>query len=406
MVAVESNRTPKPCAAVLEIPNYGTKTRFSKWGSKVARPIMKMVLRNSLLSALTLIGCMPMQANLGPQLQPLPKLGEVGVVFNIDLVNPKITERHWQAADGWAKFIRVSIGMDMEGYTPDANRPQYTRLKTLARECAKRGMGMHIILGGVPGKGADAWQRLSPVPGYEGKKYSEIPKSWMSAYAAWQERAAQEVVKAYGSGATGKIRFQLFNEPYDRGQDDAATKLMDLIMIRMMDRNGKVLGCPVDGPALWGPAPQMKKQIANWKGIMKKYPDTLGRVDRIPLNLYPESGVHRSEDALRAAYIRNARTMYDHAASNLEGHGIYFAEFGVSRVWDSRPDVFGSKTKDIAGRVLLDTLEEMRKYVPAITIYQSIETSAQNSQNEACALIDWNGNPTVDFARLKRIANK
>lgn len=369
-------------------------------------PIMGMVLRNSLLSAIMLVGCASWQPGDASTPQTtLAKPGEVGVVMNIDLVDPKITERHWQAANGWAKFVRINIGMDMEGYTPDSTRPKYTRLKTLANECAKRGIGMHVILGGVPNKAAFDWQKMGAGPGFDGKKYSTMPRSWWPSYAAWQERAAHEVVKAYGKDAATKVRFQLFNEPYDRGEDDTVTKLLDFTMIRLLDPDGKIKGCPVDGPALWGQADQMKKQIVAWDALMAKFPDTLGRVDRIPLNCYPRGGTHRSEDDLRSAYVNNAREMYNFATDTFEGHRVYFAEFGVSRVWDSRPDVFGSRTSEIAGQVLLDTLAEVRKFVPQITIYQSIDTSLENQRREGCGLLDASGNPTVDFRTLRKIAN-
>jgi hypothetical protein len=109
---------------------------------------------------------------------------------------------------------------------------------------------------------------------------------------------------------------------------------------------------------------------------------------------------------LRNAYIRNARSMYDFATKTFEGRRVYFAEFGVSRVWDSRPEVFGGKTVETAGRVLLDTLAEMRQYVPAITIYQSIDPSLEVEKREGCGLIDSSGDPTVDFFRLRQIANR
>lgn len=362
-----------------------------------------MVLRNSLLSGVILISCTSWQ-NEGPELAPLPKPGEVGIVFNIDLVDPKITARHWQAADGWAKYIRVSIGMDMEGYTPDANRPEYKRLKTLAKECARRGIGMHVILGGLPHRDANAWQNLTKEPNYQGQKYGDLPRAWLNNYLAWQDRAASEVVKAYGANAKNKIRFQLFNEPYDRGEDEAVTRMLNAVVTRVLGPDGKVHGCPLDGPALWGQAPQMRKQILLWKSLMQKYPDTLGRVDRIPLNVYPEGGTHRSLAELRSAYVRNAKTMYDFATKNFS-RPVYFAEFGVSRVWDSRPDVFGAKTNEIAGKVLLDTLGEMRKYVPQITLYQSQDTSIENQKREGSGLMDASGTPIVDFAELRRIAN-
>jgi len=336
----------------------------------------------------------------------LAKPGDVGIVFNIDLVDPKITERHWQAAEGWAKFVRVGIGMDMEGYTPDANRPDYRRLKTLAKECARRGIGMHIILGGLPHRDANAWQNLAKIPSYRGQKYSDLPKEWANNYYTWQKRAALEVVKAYGPGATSKIRFQLFNEPYDRGEDEAVTKMLIEMMRRLPDASGKIHGCPVDGPTLWGQPAQMRKQITQWKDLMAKHPDTLGKVERIPLNVYPEGGTHRSLEDLRLAYVVNAKRMYDFATKTIPGRGVYFAEFGVSRVWDSRPDVFGARTNQIAGRVLLDTLAEMRKYIPQITIYQSQDTSLENQKREGSGLMDASGTPIVDFAELRRIANR
>lgn len=324
--------------------------------------------------------------------------------MNIDLVDANVTRRHWEAIDGWGKFVRLSVAMEIEGYRPDVNKLKWKRLQTLASECSRRGLGMHIILGTLPPGGShNEWHQLTRAPGYEGKRYKEIPEAWWQAYAQWQERAAREIVRAYGPNAKSKVRFQLFNEPYDRGEDAVATKLMNYCLIRLLE-NGKIEGCPVDGPTLWGPAPQMMRQIDMFADLIRNYPDTFGRVDRIPMNVYTTPRTYNTSEDLTAEYIRNAKSMYSYATKKFPGRGVYFSEFGISKVWDARPDIFGDRRNEVAAKCLIAVLKEMRQYVPQITIYQTQESNHASQKREAFGLIDADGKPTVDLAAFRRAA--
>lgn len=367
-----------------------------------------MVIRTALLTMIMAIGCGQGHYDVGPvpQLPALKKPGDVGVVMNIDLTRPEVTKRHFEIAKGWAKFVRVSVGMDMEGEFPDAERNKFGRLRTLARECASRGLGMHVITGGVPNVLAEEWQKLGHVSGYKGKRYNEMPESWWPKYAAWQRRACQEIVEAYGPLAYRKVRFQLFNEPYDRGEDPAVTRLINFVIPRLTDEDGKIFGCELDGPSLWGNPDQMKKQIDMLHDLMERFPSTFGRIGRIPLNMYPPGRYYREADELTAFYIAGSKQMVDYARRALRGHEIYFSEFGVSRVWDSRPEVFGDQFDDVAAHSMLETLREMRKYVSEITIYQTLDTNIEVQKREGFGLQDASGNPMVNMDELRRIANK
>lgn len=363
------------------------------------------MLRSALYSVLTAF-CLTQSGGGSPEPPQLSKLGEVGGVMNIDLSDSGFYRRHWEAIEGWGKFIRVSVAMEIEGYRPDVNRLKFTRIKTLAADAARRNLGMHIILGTLPGKGeANEWHKaIASASGYEGKRYKEMPEAWWPSYAKWQEKACQEIVRAYGPNAKDKVRFQLFNEPYDRGEDAVATKLMNYCLYRLLDGNGKIEGCPVDGPSLWGPAPQMMKQIDMFADLMRNYPDTFGRVERIPMNVYAPPGVHRSTQELTESYIANAKSMYAYATRTFKGRGVYFSEFGVSRVWDVRPEIFGERSNDAASNVLINTLKEVRKFVPQITIYQTQESNLASQKREAFGLIDAYGKYTIDMEALRRAA--
>lgn len=329
----------------------------------------------------------------------------MGAVMNIDLASEDRWNRNFRAAEGWARYVRISIGMDNEGWDPDPNRCRYDRLKRLAKVCSAKGLGMHVTLGGMPGASAGpAWSTLGWTYDYQGKRYREMPSTWHRAYVKWHQRAIQELIRDYGPSASQKIRFICLNEPYARGEDGVVDSLINTLLKGLLAKDGKVKGCEVDFPTIWGSANQIRGQLEWLQSRTKLYPNTFGRLKRVPINVYlPESAARNDVNDMKASLVNHSKAALKHARQILEGHEPYFAEFGVSRAWDTPIEKWGTGANRAASDVLLGALEQVRPYVSAITVYQASDPTEEDERNAGFGLINMKGELMVDFDLLRRI---
>lgn len=336
------------------------------------------------------------------QTKPL-LISECGLVLNIGVPQDRLYPAHWKMAEGWTDFVRINIAMEQEGWFADPDQWKFERLQNLGRECAKRKLGVHLILGGLPPVGSQRWQKLAPAPGYQAKRYREMPREWWFAWVAWQKQGIRAFKKAYGFGAESKVRLQMPNEVFDRGEDDVIDRFFAFAIPLLYDGNGTVYGLPLDGPSLWGPRNQLTAQIMGLKRRMAQYPDVYASVREFPLNIYPPDDPmgHRDPERLTRLYVAYGLEMWRLAQREL-GRPAYFSEIGFSRVQDLRASYHGSRVNELANRCLLDTLRAFRAAgVPRITIYQSADTHAEEEAKNAYGLADSRGMPRISLMELK-----
>lgn len=331
---------------------------------------------------------------------------ELGVVMNIDLRSEAAFRKHFEVADGWASFVRVSVAMDQEGWKPDIDKLPFTRNRRLAVECRERGLGMDVHLGGLPH--IERWSALAkPKGSYSGQRYREMPREWWSRWADYQREAAKAIVEAYGPDASKKIRFQLFNEPYDRGEDDIADELMSYLVRRVTSRDGKVFGCPLDGPSLWGRPVQMSRQFERFAKLMLTDP-TLGRaIQKVPISMYPVANARseRDPDLLVAEYVASAQETVREAQATMK-RSVYFSEMGVGRAYDVRQDIYGARTNELAEKALVGALGAFRALgFQHVTVYQTKDDTEADARGYGYGLADRFGRLRVDLRQLVRIAN-
>lgn len=329
---------------------------------------------------------------------------EMGAVMNIDMTSEATFRRHFEVAQPWASYVRVSVAMDQEGWKPDIEKLPFVRNRRLAQECRKRGWGMDVHLGGVPHP--EAWSALGkPRGGYSGQRLREMPREWWPKWADYQREAAKAIVEAYGPEAPNKIRFQLFNEPYDRGEDALADELMSFLVARIT-RKGKVFGCPLDGPSLWGKPDQMSRQMDRFAKLMRS-DLTLGQaIQKVPISMYPIANARseRDPDLLAEEYVGEAQRTVREAETTL-GRPVYFSEAGVGRVYDVRYDIFGARTNELAERALIRTLQGFRRAgFQHVTLYQTKDDTEADARGYGYGLADRHGRLRVDLDALARIA--
>ncbi|MEQ1932835.1 MAG: hypothetical protein ABL962_03000 [Fimbriimonadaceae bacterium] len=362
-------------------------------------------MRGILLASLFLFGCADRKTS-DVSLEKLPHKASMGAVMNIDLAIEDRWKRNFQGAEGWASYVRISIGIESEGWDPDPSQCRFDRLHRLAKACRAKGYGMVVTLGGLPTRtSASAWSKLGMVFNYQGKRYREMPDSWHRAYVKWHQRAIRELLQAYGPNAKQKVRFICLNEPYGRGEDGVVDKLIDVLLKGLLAKDGKVRGCEIDFPTIWGSDAQLKGQLEWLAGRTQLYPKTFGRLKRIPLNIYlPEIAARNSKEAMIQALSNHAKQSVASSRSILKGHEPYFGEFGVSRAWDTPSEKWGSDSARVASDVLLGALEEVRSYVSAISIYQAAEPTEDDELNSGFGLINMAGAPTVDLGRLRKLS--
>lgn len=331
---------------------------------------------------------------------------DLGVVMNIDLGSEAVFKSHFDVATGWASFIRVSTGMDQEGWKPDIAKLPLTRAKRLAQECAKRGWGMHVVLGGVPEP--TMWsEALEPAPAnYRRDRYGTMPRSWWPKWVEYQRAVARATVAAYGPGATSKIRFQLMNEPYARGEDDVVDELIAYLVPRITDRRGLVEGCPLDGPSLWGYPHELSPMMLRFRRLLDRYPDIDRAIQRVPFSAYPMSDGRPD--------LNPAQVTEDFAAhcESLVRRGtalfkrpIYFCEFGVGVAYDMPVSIFGARANELAERSMIEVLDRLRrKGITTVTIYQTRDTHEKEEREKGYGLLDRFGRPRFNTSNLVRLA--
>lgn len=333
---------------------------------------------------------------------------QLGVVMNVDLQSESRFIRHFEIADGWADYIKVGTGIDQEGWKPDAGSLPLTRAKRLAQEARRRGMGMQVGLSGTPPL-TDEWRALErPGAGYRYGKYGQMPKSWWPKWVEYQRAAARAIVDVYGDEAPQKVRFELFNEPYDRGEDPSVDEFLAYVIPKLTDRQGKVYGCPLDGPTLWGQITQITNQVLHLSQLMKSKPEIFGRIQRIPLNVYPPYGdeLTATGQSLPQGYEGFVRQVVRSVRAET-GHEPFISEMGISRVTDVDTTLLGARTNEIAGQYLVETLQRFRKLgIPAITIYQSMDGSAEDARKQSYGLADHTGRLRIDTVRLKGLGSR
>lgn len=322
--------------------------------------------------------------------------------MNIDLASEDRWKRNFKAADGWAKFVRISIGMESEGWDPDPKRCRYDRLRRLAKACASKGMGMLVTIGGLPSAVAGpAWSKLGLTYKYEGKKYAEMPSGWSRAYVRWQQTAVRNLIEAYGTNAKNRIRFICLNEPYGRGEDGVVDALIDRLLFGLLNKEGTIRGCPVDFPTIWGNLAQVKGQLAWLESRTRRYPKTFGRLRDIPINVYlPSARKTDSASELSDRLVAHGKLTVGWAKSLLPGHEVYFSEFGVSRVWDTHGDT------GKAAEVLLMSLRRLVPFVSSIATYQAADPTEEDERVAGFGLINMAGAPTLDLAQLRRLSKE
>lgn len=331
-----------------------------------------------------------------------PKL-ELGVVMNIDVRSEAMFKRHFEIASGWASYIRVGVAMDQEGWKPEIERLPFVRDRRLAVECRERGMGMDIILGGVPV--TDEWIKLGKPTNSGKRSYASMPRSWWERWADFQIAAAKAYVDAYGPTAPSKIRFQLFNEPYDRGEDAAVDQLIAYLIPRIV-KDGTIFGCPVDGPSLWGPQAQMDRQIDHFSKFMRDNPNIDRVIQKVPLSMYPttEGEAVHNVDAMVKQYVEKAKKTVRDSQVTLR-RPVYFSEVGVGRIYDVRPTVFGARTNELAEQGLIKALDAFRNAgFQHVTIYQTKDDTEEDASTRGYGLADRFGRLRVDLANLARLS--
>jgi hypothetical protein len=214
----------------------------------------------------------------------------------------------------------------------------------------------------------------------------------------WQQSAARHLIEAYGTGAKDHIRFICLNEPYGRGEDETVDTLIDLLLRGLLNREGTIRGCPVDFPTIWGSPEQVKGQLEWLESRTRRYPRTFGRLRAIPINVYlPSSGKIETAETLSTRLVAHAKDSVRSAGTLLPSHETYFAEFGVSRVWDTH----GDERK--AEQILLRSLTALRPFVSSILIYQAADPTLEDERRAGFGLINFKGTPTVDFEQLRAI---
>jgi hypothetical protein len=334
----------------------------------------------------------------------LPKM-ELGVVMNIDLQSESVFKSHFDVAEGWASYIRVSSGIDQQGWRPDVEKLPLVRTKRLAFECAKRGWGMHVVLGGMPHP--ERWSETlgKPKGEYRYDRYGSMPKSWWASWVAYQKAAAKATVAAYGPGATSKIRFQLMNEPYARGEDDVVDELIRYAVPRLADGDGLVAGCPLDGPSLVS-VPPGESLIDRFARLLKSDKLLDKVIKRVPFSSYPPTYGSRNVDVSRVIddYVAHCRNLLKLGEAELR-RPVYFSEVGVGVVREIPFSIFGSRTHELAERVLVESLDRLRREgVLQATIYQTRDHNQEDEQTRAYGLLDRFGRPRFDTLNLVRLA--
>jgi len=333
-----------------------------------------------------------------------PKM-ELGVVMNVDLTSEATFKRHFQIAEGWASYVRVSIGTDQQAWRPELERLTYERSRRLAIECRQRGWGMDVTFGGVPV--TDEWNVLGkPARKMLGKRYAEMPRSWWPRWAEFQKRSAKAIVDAYGPDAPKKIRFQTFNEPYSRGEDDLVDELLVYLIPRVVGRDGTVFGCALDGPTIWGHYGQIHDQMERFATLLANNPAIDKIIRKVPVSMYPtpdQAGLYDPQ-LLVQQYLELASKVVRTGREVLE-RPVYFAEAGVGRVYDVLPSIYGARTNEVAEDALIASLEGFRRLgFQHVTVYQSKDHDERDAKTYGYGLADRFGRLRVDVTRLVRLA--
>jgi hypothetical protein len=233
-----------------------------------------------------------------------------------------------------------------------------------------------------------------------------MPKAWWPKWAEFQRIAAKTVVETYGPDAPGKVRFQLFNEPYDRGEDATVDELMAYLVPRIVGRDGTVHGCPLDGPSLWGPPTQLNGQIDRFARFLKMNPDVNGVVRKVPMSMYPSSDERglRDSDELVRQYVSKAVATVK-LGEKILGRPVYFSEVGVGRVYDVIPKLFGARTNELAEKALFASLHGFRANgLQHVTIYQTKDHDGSDAEVYGYGLADRQGRLRVDLSSLARLS--
>jgi hypothetical protein len=264
---------------------------------------------------------------------------------------------------------------------------------------------MDVHFGGLPHP--DMWMALGkPAGPYSRHKYREMPREWWPRWADYQREAAKAIIEAYGPEATKKIRFQLFNEPYDRGEDEVVDELLSYLVPRITGRDGKVFGCPLDGPSMWGKPDQMSRQFNRFAKLLRS-DLTLGKaVQKVPISMYaiPNEKSARDPELLTTEYVAAAKRTINEAESTMN-RPVYFSEAGIGRAYDVRLDFFGARTNELAERALLKSLAGFGQLgIQHVTVYQTKDDTEADAKGYGYGLADRHGRLRVDLGALARIA--
>lgn len=337
-------------------------------------------------------------------LTPLPKM-ELGVNMNIDLASEAVFKSHFDVAQGWASFIRVSSAMDQQGWKPDIAGLSLLRSRRLAVECRARGWGMYVHLDGVPHP--DGWSKAlgPPEAKYTPNRYASMPRSWWPKWVEYQRAVARATVEAYGPNAPRKIRFQLLNEPYNRGEDEVVDDLIRYMVPRLVDKDGLIEGCPVDGPSLFGYPDQLASQINRFSALLKSDP-LLNRVtQRIPYSAYPLSTAANSLDPEKVVsdFVSLCVRLKREGESTF-GRPVYFCEFGVGTGYDMPVRVFGARANQLADWGLMESLDRLRRQgINMATIYQTRDYNEEDARLKGYGLLDRFGRRRFNTTNLVRL---
>ncbi len=337
-------------------------------------------------------------------LAPLPKM-ELVVVMNIDLGSEAIFKSHFEVASGWASFVRVSSAIDQQGWKPDIERLTFLRSRRLAIECRQRGWGMHVHLGGTPHPAEWSKALGAPPKPYRPNRYASMPRSWWPQWVEFQRAAAKATVEAYGPNATQKIRFQLMNEPYGRGEDEVVDELIKYMVPRLVDSKGLLFGCPVDGPSIFGYPDDMNAQIRRFAALLKSDPILNRTIQRVPYSAYPLSTGDRNLDPEKVVegFVTYCEKIRREGEATF-GRPIYFCEFGIGRAYDMPVSVFGARANQLADWALIETLDRLRRRgMTHATIYQTRDDNAEDERIKGYGLLDRFGRLRVDKSNFVRL---